>query len=109
MPNFAVEIWNDEAEKVTFYSVRQEGAHKNQTDLFLERYENERRYESAVQELIYFVITVIGDKYGAIDELFNRPENEVWGLPAHGQVKLREVTLHYPSFPLRLYALRITD
>ena len=51
----------------------------------------------------------IGRDHGAVDELFNRNENEVKGLPVQGKVVLDEITYHYPNFPLRLYALKITN
>src|SRR5690606_15792866 len=47
--------------------------------------------------------------HGAVDELFNRDENEVTGLPFHGYWRLGELQYHYPNFPLRLYALRVTN
>jgi hypothetical protein len=51
----------------------------------------------------------VGDDHGAIDGLFNRPENQVIGLPNTGKVKIRQLLFSYPNFPLRLYALRINN
>lgn len=59
--------------------------------------------------MLQFVIQNIGEKYGAIDPLFNRHENEVKGLPLKGKVKFDTVELHYPNFPLRLYALKLRE
>ena len=104
---FALEIWDDEAEKVTFYTVKQEGSVENETDLFFSKYEIE--CEEAAQQLLHFILTSIGDEYGAIDDLFNRYENEVVGLPVQGKTTIGELTFHYLNFPLRLYALKITE
>jgi hypothetical protein len=41
--------------------------------------------------------------------LFNRFENEVIGLPNKGKVTVGEIVFLFPSFPLRLYALRVND
>lgn len=109
MYTFALEIWDDESEKVTFYTVRQEGSPKNETDLFFEKYENDEKYEEAVQELLSFIYRSVGDKHGAVDALFNREENEVFGLPVQGKVIIGNFTFHYSNFPLRLYALKITE
>ena len=36
---FALEIWDDEAAKCTFYTVKYDEAETNETDLFFEKYE----------------------------------------------------------------------
>jgi hypothetical protein len=41
--------------------------------------------------------------------LFNRPENDVTGLPNTGRVTVKQILFAYPNFPLRLYALRINN
>ncbi len=106
---FELEIWDDEAKCCTFYTVKDEGADLNETDMFFEKYENDVIYKEHIQQLISFVLNAIGDRHGAIDELFNRYENEVAGLPSHGHLHLGELHYHFPNFPLRLYALRITN
>ncbi|MEP4532683.1 MAG: hypothetical protein ABJ004_06330 [Cyclobacteriaceae bacterium] len=109
MNNFVLELWDDEGEKCTFYTVRWEDHPLNETDKFLEKYEKLPEYKGALQELLSFILDAIGDDHGAIDELFNRHENEVEGLPLHGKVCLKDVTFHYPEFPLRIYALRLSE
>lgn len=109
MNTFAVEIWNDELGRCTFYSVRWIDAQDNETDEFFNTYDALPKFEEATAELLSLIEDVIGDTYGAIDDFFNRPENEVYGLPPQGVVKLREVMIGYPNFPLRLYALKITN
>lgn len=106
---FALEIWDDEGAKCTFYTVKYDDTETNETDLFFEKYDALAEFKEANQELLSFVLLSIGNDYGAIDELFNRDENEVKGLPVQGKVKINEITYHYPNFPLRLYALKITN
>lgn len=106
---FALEIWDDEGAKCTFYTVRYDDLHINETDLFFDKYDAIPEYTKANQELLSFIWYSIGDDHGAADELFNRDENEVKGLPVQGKAVLDEITYHYPNFPLRLYALKITN
>ncbi len=110
MNTFELEIWDNEANLCTFYTVKKEdAAGLNETDKFFSKYENNPEFQSAIQELLSFILDVIGEDYGAIDALFNRHENQVQGLPSKGIVRLGEITFHYPDFPLRIYALRITE
>lgn len=106
---FALEIWDDESAKCTFYTVRYDDFHTSETDLFFDKYDAIPEYKQANQELLSFILLSIGRDHGAVDELFNRNENEVKGLPVQGKVVLDEITYHYPNFPLRLYALKITN
>lgn len=106
---FALEIWDDEGDKCTFYTVKYDDADTTETDSFFEKYDAIAAYKEANQELLSFIVLAIGNDHGAIDELFNRAENEVTGLPVQGKVKIDEITFHYPNFPLRLYALKITE
>lgn len=106
---FALEIWDDEGAKCTFYTVKYDDADKNETDLFFEKYNAMAAYKEANQELLSFILLAIGNDHGAIDELFNRAENEVKGLPVQGKATVDEITYHYPDFPLRIYVLKITN
>ncbi|WP_114791844.1 hypothetical protein U0035_15430 [Niabella yanshanensis] len=109
MNTFALELWDDEGTKCTFYTVRKDGAHQNETDLFFDKYHQLPEYKQSVQQLLSFVLDAIGDDHGALDVLFNRFENEVVGLPNRKRVQLGEIVFCYPDFPLRLYALRIKN
>ncbi len=109
MNSFTLHIWDDEGHKCCFYTVTKEGAATNETDKFLEKYEKHAIYGEALQELVTLILETIGDEHGAVDELFNRFENEVIGLPNQGKVKLINELYYYPNFPLRLYALKISD
>lgn len=106
---FEVKIWNNERKKCTFYTVLNDNEVVNETDKFLLKYENEPEFIEDLQALLSFIIYSIGDEHGANDELFNRHENEVTGLPSKGKISLGEFTYHYPNFSLRLYALKISD
>jgi hypothetical protein len=107
--NFALEIWDNEAIKCTFYTVRWENAKQSKTDKFFERYYADLKFKQPAQELLSFVLDSIGDDHGAVDALFNRFENEVTGLPNKGRVNVGGIVFLYPNFPLRLYALRINN
>lgn len=106
---FVLEIWDDEGEKCTFYTVKWDGTDNNETDLFFEKYDSISEYKLATQELLSFVVYAIGNVHGAIDELFNRDENEVTGLPTKGKQKIKNNLYYFPNFPLRLYTLKITN
>ena len=109
MNTFVLEIWDDEASKCTFYTVRLDGAEENETDKFFIKYNAKSEYKQYVQELLSFILDSIGEDHGAIDLLFNRFENEVVGLPNKGKVNISGIVFLYPNFPLRLYALRINN
>ncbi len=106
---FELNIWDDERRCCTFYTVKNDGEKTNETDKFLLKYAENPIYKEDLQALLSFIIYSIGDEHGAKDELFNRHENEVTGLPSKGKISLGEFTYHYPRFSLRLYALKITD
>jgi len=76
---FALEIWDDEAAKCTFYTVRWEDAEENETDKFFNKYDSIPEYKLSARQLLSFVLDSIGEDHGAIDALFNRYENEVMG------------------------------
>lgn len=109
MNTFELRVWDNEAALCTFYTVQQEGAFETETDKFFTKYETNEQFKDAASELLSFILLSIGDDHGAVDELFNRFENEVTGLPLQGKIQLAEFVYHYPDFPLRLYALKIND
>jgi hypothetical protein len=106
---FALEIWDDEARRCKFYTVRWEDARQNETDKFFNKYDALTEFKKPAQELLSFVLDSIGEDHGAVDALFNRFENEVIGLPNKGNVNVGGIVFLYPNFPLRLYALRINN
>lgn len=107
MSTFELEIWDDETEKVTFYTVRWQDAELSETDKFFDKYE--KIDQEATQKLLSLLLDAIGTDHGAIDVFFNRPEDGVFGLPPKGRITVDEITHYFPNFPLRLYALRIND
>lgn len=109
MNTFVLELWDDEASKCTFYTVRWEDAEENETDKFFNKHDAIPDLKRSTQKLLSFVLDSIGEDHGAIDALFNRFENEVVGLPNKGKVTVGEIVFLYPNFPLRLYALRINN
>jgi hypothetical protein len=106
---FVLEIWDDEASKCIFYTVRWADAEKNETDKFFTKYHSIPEWKGFTQQLLSYVLDSIGEDHGAIDVLFNRFENEVVGLPNKGKVTVGEIIFLFPNFPLRLYALRINN
>ena len=109
MNNFTVELWDNEASKCTFYTVRWEDAELNETDKFFSKYNAIPEFKQSTQMLLSFLLDSIGEDHGAIDVLFNRFENEVTGLPNKGKVTIGEIVFLFPNFPLRLYALRLNN
>ena len=55
MSNFVLEIWDDETEKVTFYSVRLESNKNNETDNFFDKYSKIDRLKESTQDLLSFI------------------------------------------------------
>ena len=74
MNNFVLEVWDDEASKCTFYTVRWENARQNETDKFFNKYDGVPEFKRPVQQLLSFILDSIGEDHGAIDALFNRFE-----------------------------------
>ncbi|WPQ63630.1 hypothetical protein SIO70_01980 [Chitinophaga sancti] len=109
MNKFVLKIWDNEAKKCTFYAVCKEDSRTCETDKFFKKYNAIAEYKKPTQELLSFVLDSIGEDHGAVDMLFNRFENEVVGLPNQGKANLGEITLFFPNFPLRLYALRVNN
>ena len=109
MNSFALEIWDDECEKVTFYSVRWADTGDLEVDRFFDRMGRIPEQEHCLQELLQLIIEVIGNTYGAQEAFFNRFENRVTALPPRGDIKVSELELSYPGFPLRLYCLVLSE
>lgn len=109
MNTFVLEIWDDEASRCTFYTVKWDDANENETDKFFKKFHQNPVYKTATQELLSLVLDSIGEDHGAVDALFNRFENDVVGLPNKGKSRVGEILFFYPNFPLRLYALRVNN
>ncbi|WP_420384721.1 hypothetical protein [Roseivirga sp.] len=110
MNTFVVQMWDDEGSMCNFYTVRWDDSDISETDKFYEKFIQDEKHTEALDQLTSLILNKIGNDYGAIDELFNRNENEVSALPPKGKIHFDELTLlYYPQFPLRLFALRITE
>ncbi len=109
MTSFELEIWDDETDLVTFYTVRWEGAGESETDKFFTRMRALPDMRLALQELGNLITEVIGNTHGAHEAFFNRIENWAVALPPKGRVRLGELEMEFDGFPLRLYGYRVTD
>lgn len=109
MNSFELKVWDDEGKKCTFYTVQNELDEISETDRFIIKFKNDPAYKIYLQELLLFLRLKIASEYGAINELLNRFENQVVGLPTKGKVSLANEVFYFPRFPLRLYVLKITD
>lgn len=110
MNTFELEIWDDEGEKCTFYTVRKEDATLSETDKFFTRYENDsHEFHEKANELLVLIQVVIGDTYGATDDFFDRYENKAQALPPIPKKSIEEIALLGKDFPLRLYCLRLSE
>jgi hypothetical protein len=107
--SFTLHIWDDERKRCTFYTVTKDGASVSEMEKFLSKYENAPKYEQVLPSLLVFILKSIGDDHGATEDLFNRFENQVIGLPVKGKVYENGELFHFPQFPLRLYALRLCN
>jgi hypothetical protein len=105
---FAVEIFDDQGQICTFYTVRWEDAEFSETDKFFVKYENNSTFKRPLQELAKFISKKIGDEMGALEDFF-RFENVAQALPPSGTYKVEDIYINYGNFPLRLYCLRISE
>ncbi len=113
MNKFVLEVWDDECRMCTFYTVRkgdpEEGtlASMSETDKFFQTYGENPAYSADNMRLLDFLLDTIGEEIGPHNHFFNREENEVYGLPSKGKVRVKTVSYFFPRFPLRLYAIKI--
>lgn len=108
MNNFVLELFDDQGQVCTFYTVRWEVATMSETDKFFLKYENDIKFERPLQELAKFISNKIGNELGALDYFF-RFENTAQALPPSGTYTVDDFLIHFSHFPLRLYCLRISD
>lgn len=108
MNTFALEIFDDQGQVCTFYTVRWEGEELSETDKFFVKYENDCTFQRPLQELAKFISKKIGNEMGALAYFF-RFENAAQALPPSGKHKVEDVYINYGNFPLRLYCLRISE
>ncbi|MGZ5281620.1 MAG: hypothetical protein ACXWEY_05010 [Bacteroidia bacterium] len=107
---FELEIWYDECRLCTFYTVRWDEATESETDKFFDRFDDEESefYEPA-NILLRLITHNIGNKYGAIDDFFDRNKNKAQALPPKPKKSVPEIEEIGINFPLRLYCYRISE
>ncbi len=108
MNTFALEVFDNERQVCTFYTVRWEDSPISETDKFFMKYEIHIIFQRSIQELATFISNEIGDKFGAL-EYFFRFENAAQALPPSGRYKVEHLSINFGNFPLRLYCLRISE
>lgn len=119
MNNFVLDIWFDEGSKCTLYSVKnglpevEEGGHVVKADFladaFFERYTEEGNpFRDQALQLFRLVTESIANRYGATDDFFDRVENRAYALPPKPKQRVEEIRALGRSFPLRLYAYRVS-
>lgn len=105
---FALEIFDDQGQVCTFYTVRWEDDEISETDKFFVKYENDSTFQRPMQELAKFISKKIADEMGALEDFF-RFENAAQALPPSGTHKVEDLYINFGNFPLRLYCLRISE
>ncbi len=108
MNTFALEIFDDQGQICTFYTVRWVEAELSETDKFFLKYENDSTLQRPLQELAKFISKKIADEMGAVEDFF-RFENSAHALPPSGTYKVEDLYINFGHFPLRLYCLRISE
>lgn len=107
---FELKVWDDEKHRCTFYTVQWDGATLNETDKFFEKYEAEDNpYFDTSNQLLWLILESIGNRYGAIDDFFDRTKNKAQALPPKPKRRIKEIEELGIHFPLRLYCYRITE
>ncbi len=111
MNNFALEIWDDEGTRCTFYTVKQDGLTDNETDRFFDRFteDKENEHYDAALELYQLISDPIKNKYGATNDFVNRNEARAQALPPKPNDRLEEIAVLGNNFPLRLFCYRINE
>lgn len=105
---FALEKFDDQGSKCTFYTVRWDDAELSETDKFFEKFRYDAQLKHPLRELASFIEVVIGDEYGALEDFF-KFENAAQAIPPSGTYKVEDLYINYGNFPLRLYCLRISE
>ena len=98
MNTFALEIFDDQGQVCTFYTVRWEDATLSETDKFFQKFRYDEQLKNSLRELASFLEVVIGDEHGAL-EYFFRFENAAQALPPSGTYKVQDISIKYGNFP----------
>lgn len=113
MNTFALEIWYDEGNICTLYTVRwvtDDDDAPSETDRFFDTYAvPEHPFEEKALQLFRLITESIGNRYGATDDFFDRAENKAQALPPKPKRWVEEIKDLGINFPLRLYCYRVTE
>lgn len=113
MNTFALEIWYDEGSACTFYTARcnfEDVEGQTETDKFFNCYAVEgHQFENEAYQLFRLITESIGNRYGATDDFFDRPENNAYALPPKPKQWIEEIKEMGKHFPLRLYCYRVSE
>lgn len=108
--NIFVEVFSDEGSKVTFYTVRKEGAEISETEDFFRRVSEKTEYQEDVYKLVRLLSNQIANLYGAHEKYFNRHERKATALPPKKYRTFKtEKVINFSYSPLRLYTLKISE
>jgi hypothetical protein len=109
---FALEIWYNEGRVCNFYTVRFVSDHdmESETDKFFEKYSSTKcQFRESAFELFHLITESIGNRYGAIDDFFDRNKNKAQALPPRPKYWIDEIKILGNNFPLRLYCYKISE
>lgn len=113
MNTFALDIWYDEGSICTFYTVRlisDDDDLPSETDIFFDTYTvKENPLEQEAFQLFRLITESIGNRYGAIDDFFDRIENKAQALPPKPKSWIEEIKEIGFNFPLRLFCYRVSN
>ena len=110
MNTFTLEIWYDEGNACTFYTVNLTSNDRmSETDKFFDKYAvSGHLLEEKALMLFRLITESIGNRYGAIDDFFDRHANRAQELPPKPKKRVEEIKNLGINFPLRLFCYRIT-
>lgn len=113
MNTFVLEIWYDEGQACTFYSVNKNTdtpeSSPSETDKFFDNFTAPGHpLAPKALELFRLITQSIGNKYGATDDFFDRSENHAQALPPLPKRGVEEIKQLGARFPLRLFCYRVT-
>ena len=105
MNSFNLEIFDDDFQYVTFYTVRKEDENISETEKFVDRFRSDVVHKNDFQQIIA-LIEIMGDERGATRDFFARHEDEASALPPK-KLWFLQVPLH--NNKLRLYCCKISE
>jgi hypothetical protein len=113
MNTFAIEIWYDEGNICTLYTLRwvkDDFDTASETDKFFNKYAiSDHQHEEKALQLFRLITESIGNRYGATDDFFDRVENKAQALPPKPKRWVEEIKDLGINFPLRLFCYRVSE